>query len=278
MVIDAHVHCYDPTRPEGIPHPSPDKPLLYRPMLPGELRAVAGPAGVDGAVFIECSPWLEDNRWALDLADREPFLRAVVGHLDPSAPEFPQRLARFARHPLFRGIRVRPLDPDAPAVRRNLGVLADAGLTLDVLALDRAQLPALTRLAAALPHLQIMLDHLGPVRIGRGAADADWLEAVRPLADCPNVHCKVSACLEAHTERPAPVDPAAYAPAIAAAERLFGLDRLAFGSNWPPCLQAGAYADAVRVVLDYFRRHPSPRAAAVLGRNAAAFYGGPRLA
>ena len=76
-------------------------------MLPADLRAVAEPVGVRAAVCVECSTWLEDNQWVLDLAAREPFICAVVGNLDPEAAEFPSLLQRFVHDPLFRGIRYR---------------------------------------------------------------------------------------------------------------------------------------------------------------------------
>ena len=34
MIIDTHVHFYDPTRPGGVPWPPKDDKVLYRPVLP----------------------------------------------------------------------------------------------------------------------------------------------------------------------------------------------------------------------------------------------------
>lgn len=56
MIIDTHIHFYDPRRPQGVPFPKPDDRLIYRPMLPAHIREVAEPAGVRGAVLIEASP------------------------------------------------------------------------------------------------------------------------------------------------------------------------------------------------------------------------------
>jgi L-fuconolactonase len=276
VIIDAHVHCYDPNRPQGIPHPQPDNTLLYRPMLPVNLKATAKPAGVTGAVFIECSPWVEDNQWALDLAENEPFLQAVVGHLNPVADNFPALLDRFSAHPLFRGIRSRPLEFDDARLRPRLQRLAKSNLSLDVL-LRPLDLPRLGLLARDLPDLRIMIDHLGHPSISGGAPDPAWLDALPVFSDLPNVYCKISALAEASQHQPAPSAVAYYAPIIAAAENVFGPDRLVFASNWPPCLQACEYSTTVRLVQDYFSARPEV-AAKVLMRNAARFYGGPRLA
>ena len=90
MTIDTHVHLYDTQRPQGVPFPKPEDRLIYRPMLPADLRQVAEPAGVRGAVLVEASPSIEDNDWVLDLVANEPFICGVVGNLDPEAAEFPR--------------------------------------------------------------------------------------------------------------------------------------------------------------------------------------------
>jgi predicted TIM-barrel fold metal-dependent hydrolase len=48
MIVDTHTHFYDPTRPQGVPWPPADNPLLYRTVLPEHLKALAMPEGVTG--------------------------------------------------------------------------------------------------------------------------------------------------------------------------------------------------------------------------------------
>ena len=40
--IDTHTHFYDPSRPGGVPWPSPQDIQLYRTTLPHDFEAVAG--------------------------------------------------------------------------------------------------------------------------------------------------------------------------------------------------------------------------------------------
>ena len=61
MIIDTHVHIYNPFRPEGAPWPDPKNDLLYRPTLPVHLKAQAVPEGVVGAVVVEASESREVN-------------------------------------------------------------------------------------------------------------------------------------------------------------------------------------------------------------------------
>src|SRR5262245_18853787 len=79
-LIDTHTHFYDPGRPQGVPWPSKDDKLLYRPVFPKDYLALPVPRPVTGTVVVEASPWLEDNQWVLDLAVREPFIVGFVGN------------------------------------------------------------------------------------------------------------------------------------------------------------------------------------------------------
>lgn len=80
-IIDAHLHFYDPTRPDGVPWPPRSDQLLYRRVMPGDYRGLAAATSVVGAVVMEASPWLEDNQWVLDLAQTERFILGFVGNL-----------------------------------------------------------------------------------------------------------------------------------------------------------------------------------------------------
>ena len=75
-IIDTHIHLFDPTRPQGVPWPPKDDPILYKPALPDRYRKIAVPLGVVGAIEVECSPWVEDNQWVLDVAAKDSI---VVG-------------------------------------------------------------------------------------------------------------------------------------------------------------------------------------------------------
>ena len=105
MIIDTHTHFYDPHRPQGVPWPPKDNALLYRPVFPEHFKALAEPEGVTGTVVVEASAWLEDNQWILDLAEDDPFILGLVGHIDPGTETFGPQLAHYAAHPRFLGIR-----------------------------------------------------------------------------------------------------------------------------------------------------------------------------
>src|SRR6188474_3680251 len=70
-IIDTHIHLFDPTRPQGAPYTGPPG-VPVEPSLPPRYRKLATPLGIVGAVKVEASPWVEDNLWVLEVAERDP--------------------------------------------------------------------------------------------------------------------------------------------------------------------------------------------------------------
>jgi L-fuconolactonase len=53
----------------------------------------------------------------------------------------------------------------------------------------------------------------------------------------------------------------------------FGPERVMIGSDWPVCLLAASYHDAIGVSREYIERRFPAHAAAILGGTAGGFYG-----
>jgi L-fuconolactonase len=275
--LDAHTHFYDPTRPQGVPWPARDDKLLYRTVLPPEFRELTQKHNVRSAIAVEASPWLEDNQWLLDLAAREPCLAGGVGNLDPSHEDFPKHLDRFARVPLFRGIRINHAGLrrglEQKAYLDNLGLLAKRDLALDVN--GGPDMPAdVARLAKRLPGLRVVINHAANLRIDGKPVPADWLRGMRGAAEGERVYCKVSALTEGtgRTKGDAPKEVEFYQPVLDALWETFGAGRLVYGSNWPVCLNAASYATVHSVVRSYIDRRGRDAAEKFFLGNARAAY------
>lgn len=270
--IDTHIHLYDPTRPAGVPWPSPKETQLYRPHLPADFRPLAAAANVAGAIIVEASDWVEDNQWVLDLARDETAIVGVVGNLKPGEPGFAGHLRRFAANPLFRGLRLRgssfPSGLDDPATVADLQRVADAGLTLDVVGGVPILAPTL-KLAQRFPSLRIVIDHL-PFTPWDGRV-ADLRAALAPLAAQRDVHLKISDVVRVRDGQ-AITDAAFHRAALDALLDLFGPDRVMFGSNWPVSNRLAPYATIHRVVADYFATQPRAVAEKYFWRNSLAVY------
>ncbi len=273
-IIDTHTHFYDPTRPQGVPWPAKTDQALYRRVLPAEFKKLARPLGVIGTVVVEASPWVEDNQWLLDLAAKDAFLVGVVGHLDTAADGFEKRLRRFARDPLYRGLRIGhgELTTGLP---KNLvdrcKLLIDHNLELDVN--GGPDMPAdVARLAARLPKLRIVINHCANVRIDGRQVPRPWSEGLKAAARHANVYCKVSALVEQTGQKKAPRDVDYYRPVLDRLWELFGEDRLLFGSNWPVSQRTAPLATVVGIVRDYFTAKGARPAAKFFRTNSQSAY------
>lgn len=275
--LDAHTHFYDPRRPQGVPWPDKQDKLLYRPVLPAEFKKLAEKQRVRSTIVVEASPWLEDNQWLLDLAEKDAFIVGVVGHLDPASAEFAKHLDRFARAPLFRGIRINHSDLrralDRQAYLDHLRLLTKHDRALDVN--GGPEMPAdVARLSQALPELRIVINHAANLKIDGAAVPSDWLKGMRAAAAGKQVFCKISALVECtrRNKGDAPADVAFYRPVLDAVWDVFGEDRLLYGSNWPVCEQSAPYATVHEIVRAYFDKRGNAAAEKFFLRNSVAAY------
>jgi L-fuconolactonase len=265
-IIDAHVHFYDPTRPQGVPWPGSKSDVLYRPTLPEPWAEMVRPMGVTGVVVVEASPWLEDNQWVLDLAKDNPVIVGFVGHLEPGAMEFPANLKRFARNPLFRGIRLgenllRTALQDSAAMD-DLRRLADADLALDALG-NGTMLPDVARLSDKIPGLRIVVDHL--------PFESSPAGSLKELQGRAKVYAKVSGVVKKVGET-VPDETDFYRKPLDELWNVFGADRVIYASNWPVCERVAPYATVLKVVRGYFDAKGSTAADKYFRANSAVAY------
>lgn len=254
-IIDTHTHFYDPTRPQGVPWPDKGTPL-YRKVMPSDWQALANPLGIKETVVVEASQWVEDNQWILDLAEHEKCIVGFIGNLDPNDAQFSANLARFAKNPIFRGIRWRGdlvrIQDNQDKVLAAAKLLEKNSLTLDLNG-DPGMLPHAASLAAKVPSLNIVIDHLGASGDPK-ALNPPWKDYIRKVAAQKNVFMKVSALVE-QLPSPggkSPDDFRYYLPVLDHLWDSFGPDRLIYGSNWPVSDVGAPYNIVFKIVRDYF--------------------------
>jgi L-fuconolactonase len=277
-IIDTHTHFYDPSRPRGVPWP-PANSKLYRTVLPDDWAAVAEPHGVTETVVVEASQWVEDNQWLLDLADQDQRLTGIVGNLDPLDPEFETNARRFSRHKRFRGVRWRgglvDISQNPGQILAGARLLAELGLSLDING-NTATLPHIEKLAASVPDLRIIINHLGGPGDSTNPRD-DWKEAIESVAKRPRVFMKVSALVE-QTKSPeggAPSELEPYLPVLDHLWSCFGGERLIYGSNWPVSDRGAPYSTVIHLVKTYFSARGAEASERYFWQNAVTAYGLP---
>jgi predicted TIM-barrel fold metal-dependent hydrolase len=278
-IIDAHIHLYDPTRPQGVPWPDKSDAVLYQPALPARYRGLTKSLGIVGAIEVECSPWLEDNQWVLEVAARDPIIVGTVGDLEPGTPAFRRNLERFHRNPLFRGIRCGNLwnrdfyaQVSAPDFIADLKALADADLEMDSANPDPALIGDLVRLTDRIPSLRVVIDHLPQAEPPKEPQARRRLESnLRELGKRPQVYVKVSEVLRRVGSR-VPADLDFYRPRLDELWEIFGEDRLVFGSDWPNSDHWGTYAQVLNIVRQYFAEKGKAASEKYFWKNSVAAY------
>jgi predicted TIM-barrel fold metal-dependent hydrolase len=278
QIVDTHTHFYDPTRPEGVPWPGKGDEVLYRKVLPAEYAKLVEPLGIRGTVVVEASPWVEDNQWLLDLAEKNPIILGVVGRLLPDSDEFEKYLKRFAKNPKFRGIRINQQEVKAAGenetTRKRLARLGDAGLTLDVNG-GPELLPLVAKLAKQLPRLKIVVNHLANPLIDGMKPPMSWSEGMKAASESETVCCKLSGLVDStrKRKREAPKEIGFYQGYFDIAWNCFGKDRLLFGSNWPVSDHYATFETLLKITQALLKPTGDEATRKILGENALRVYG-----
>jgi L-fuconolactonase len=278
-IIDAHIHLFDTTRPQGVPYPDKNNATLYQPAFPERYRKIAQPLGVVGAIEIEASPWIEDNLWVLDVAAQDTIIVGTVGNLEPGKPEFPEYLERYHRNPLFRGIRYGNLwgrDIGAELSKSEfiagLKLLADGGLVLDTANPRPDLIASMVRITDIVPNLRIVIDHLPQLDPPEESPALKQYEAnLLELAKRPQVYVKISEVLRRVNGR-IPADLNFYRARLDQLSDIFGEDHLIFGSDWPNADNWAPFETVLSIVRGYFTGKGRAAAEKYFWKNSVAAY------
>lgn len=273
MRIDAHQHFWQYDR-EEYGWINDEMAVLRRDFLPPDLKPLLAEAGFGGCVAVQARQTLEETRWLLELADRNDFIRGIVGWVDLRSAALPDQLAEFTRRPKFVGVRhIVQAEPDDAFVlradfQRGIAQLAQYGLAYDILIYPR-QLRAAIQFVEAFPEQRFVLDHIAKPLIAQETIEP-WNTDIRALAQFPNVWCKVSGMVtEARWKDWRAEDLRPYLDTVFEA---FTPSRILIGSDWPVCTVAADYSRALGIVTDYIAQFPREQQDAILGGNCAAFY------
>ena len=275
-IVDAHLHVWDLERGDYA-WITPAHGPLHATITPERARVELDASGVDRAVLVQAEDSLADTAYLLEVADRCDWVAGVVGWVrldDPAAAA--AQLERWREHPAFRGVRHLVHDDPRddflrlPAVRESLGHLARAGLPFDVPDAWPRHLAATAELAAALPGLTVVVDHLGKPPTDPGAF-AVWRRVLADVAARPNTVAKVSGLPVPGT----PFTAAAARPAWEVALELFGPERLMWGGDWPMTLLSAGYAGTWEVTAALVGELAPAERAQLLAGTATRVYGLP---
>ena len=276
MILDAHCHAWArwPYQP---PVPDPTRGsaanLLWEMDRAGVARAVVICAGIGGnpanfADVVACTEGAGDR--LVPFVDLD--CRWHPTHHAPGAPA--RWRAALDAAPGLRGVTHYMVeDADAGWLLSEEGLaclqLLEARGLIISLAMGPSQAATVAEAARRVPHLPILLHHLGRVCVGDDAA----LAAVASAAQAPNLILKLSGhgyAQEDGWDVPLP-RVQAMVRALAAA---FGPRRLVWGSDWPVCTRFMTYRQALEIVRTHGPDFAQEDRAAVLGGTMAALLAG----
>ena len=281
-IIDCHIHLFDASRPQGAPYKG-GRAFPGGVALPSMYVKIAKPLGIVGVIEVDASPWIEDNLWVLETIQPEPIMVGTVGNLRPEAPEFGAYLERYAKNPLYRGIRYGnlwrydlPGQVDNPVFIDGLKLLAQHDLVLETANQNIALLEAAVRVNDKAPELRIVLDHL-PAFDPSPDTQVAYDTVLKELSQRRNIWVKVSEIV--HPVRQPAGAPPLIVPGLAAhRDRLdaimgtFGEDRVVFGSDWPNAVGVSEVPDTVALVREYFSSRSRAAAEKYFWKNSVAAY------
>jgi L-fuconolactonase len=277
MIIDTHQHFW------RVGEPTEKSPEDY--------KILVTPRGVTGVIL----RWME-TRKCLDLAAAEPLIVGVCGGPIKSGPGFENELREYAADPMYRGFCYRGTDLENIDERfiDDMRRLADRDLQLDLLRVcpgfvggprfmqdtygtgSSQILDNVLRIANEVPHLRMVVEHIGGMPIDGKPVSEFWKSVFHRLAERPNIYMKVSGLME-RTQR-APGEkatdlPSYYRPALQALWEIFGEDRLFYGSNWPVCEHVGDYiTHGLEILTPFFAEKGSVATEKFFWRNSQTAY------
>jgi L-fuconolactonase len=231
LIVDSQVHIWAANTPER-PWPARHEAQKPEPITANDLLREMKAAGVDRSVLVPPSWEGERNDVCLAAAQKYPDKFAVMGRLDPAAPESRGKIAgwrtqtgmlglRFTLHrpflrPLLTEGRLDWLWPEAEK--------AEVPIMTHVLHPD---MPLISKVAERHPGLRLTIDHLG-LTSGKDEEAFRNLDSLLALAQRPNIAVKVS-CLPFYTTDKYPFKK--LQPYIRRVYDAFGPNRMFWGSD-----------------------------------------------
>jgi L-fuconolactonase len=271
--FDSHQHfwIYHPVKDSWI---TADMAVIQHDFLPDDVYPLMEQNNVSGCIAVQADQSEQETMFLLDLVSKNTLIKGIVGWVNLRADNIEERLKFFSNYLAIKGFRhIVEAEADLNFLlnekfKRGIALLSKYHFTYDLLVRIR-HLPAATQLVKEFPDQRFVIDHLAKPNIRLNQL-TDWKEGLESIAQYPNVYCKVSGfCTEADWQNWQAEDIMPYLDLVF---KLFGPDRVMFGSDWPVCLLAGGYQKTMQVLEAYLEPFPLPDQQKFWTNNARTFY------
>lgn len=273
MTIDSHQHFwqYNPVKDAWI---TDAMKTIQRDFMPNELQGILKENKIDGCVAVQADQSENETHFLIELANKNEFIKGVVGWVDLCADNIEERLTYFSQFRIVKGFRhIVQAEKELDFLRRKdfcngIGRLEKFNFTYDLL-IQPQHLVFATELCNQFPTQKFVVDHIAKPNIKQQQLEP-WRKEISNLAKNKNVYCKVSGLVtEADWQHWKVEGFTAYLDVVFEA---FGTDRIMYGSDWPVCLVAATYETQLSVVSNYLKTFSESSRMKVMGENAVNFY------
>ena len=288
-MIDAHHHIW---LQKDLPWLlGPERPRIFGPyasikrdyVMDEYLQDLAG-TGIEKSVYVQANwvpNWAEDEiAWVESVADQSGWPHAIVGYLDFTQRDVPEKLERLQAYPRLRGFRQQLHWHENPQYRfapqgqltdpklaEGISALSDFGWSFD-LQVFPDQMADAASLAKSCPDVTFILQHAGMPEDTSKTGWATWRKGMKALAKHDNVVTKLSA-FGTFIHRN---DPGFIAQVISETLKIFTPDRAMFGSNFPIEKIWTSYADLFAAFQAATAKLPAKARDAIFNDTAARVY------
>jgi L-fuconolactonase len=270
--IDTHQHFwkFDPVRDNWI---DDNMKLIQRDFLPPDLAPVLHENKIEGCVSVQADQSENETQFLLDLANKNNFIKGVVGWVDLRSPQLTERLEYYSAFKKLKGFRhIVQAEPigfmRSPEFSKGIGALKNFNFTYDILIYPH-QIQDAIWLVQEHPDQNFVVDHMAKPVI-REKEFRNWSAGMKQLASYENVWCKLSGLVTEAVWKEWTQDD--FKPYLDFVLQYFGTNRVMYGSDWPVCLVAAAYQNQLGIIEDYLKSFPSSEIHKIMGENAIQFY------
>ena len=271
-MIDAHVHFwkYNPIKDAWI---TDEMGLLQRNFFPQDLQPVLHENGVTGIIAVQADQSENETDFLLQLADKNPFIKGIVGWVDLQNKNLEDKLLYWSEYPVIKGFRhIVQAESDGflgkEAFVNGIKLLKSFDFTYDILIYPN-QLKEAIQFVNKFPNQKFILDHCAKPCI-RDQKINEWKIEIKEIAKNENVYCKVSGLVtEAKWNEWKTEDLYPYLDVVFES---FGTDRILFGSDWPVMLLSSTYNKWKNLLEKYMLQFSDEEKQKVFDTNAIKFY------
>lgn len=272
--VDSHIHFWHLARGD-YSWLQPTAGPLYRDFQPEEALRLLAACNVRQAVAVQAAPTEAETRYLFELARKHPFVAGVVGWVDFESTDVAERIRQLVADGQGRLKGLRPMVQDIADIHwltrsgidRAFHALIEHDLVFDALVTPR-HVKVLTHRLRLHPGLRAVVDHGAKPDVGAVSLTA-WMSDLEELAANTSAYCKLSGLMTEGVEKPSLVD---LDGLVSFLLRIFGPERLCWGSDWPVLTTRGEYGEWFHAALDLVRRRAPSSVDAIFGANAVRLY------